>query len=86
MSDRFKNFGTTLQSPPSRGAMIGPDDNVDLPHATRALNVAGSGAVRLTTIEGDTLTLYITAGVAFPIRAARVFQTGTTASGIVGLW
>lgn len=86
MSDAFRNFGKNLQSPPSAGVQISPDDGADLPVTTRGLNVAGSGDVRLTTLDGDTLTLHIAAGSVFPIRAVRVFATGTTATGIVGLW
>ncbi len=86
MSDRFKNFGNTLQSPPSGGAPITPDDGQNLPMATRALNVATAGDVAVTTVDGDMLTLYIAAGSAFPIRAIKVFSTGTTATGIIGLW
>ncbi|MEL7214292.1 MAG: hypothetical protein AAGK92_16635 [Pseudomonadota bacterium] len=86
MSDRFKSFGNTLQSPPSGGAPISPDDVQGLAMATRALNVAISGDVTVTTVDGDTFTLHIAAGSAFPIRVIKVFATGTTATGIVGLW
>nr|WP_255596879.1 hypothetical protein [Cognatishimia sp. MH4019] len=75
-----------MQSPPSGGATITPDDGQSLPTATRALNVATTGYVAVTTVDGDTLTLHIAAGSAFPIRAIKIFATGTTATGIVGLW
>lgn len=78
-------------APPCNGGAITPDDDNDLALTTRAINVAVSGAVRVTTLgtpedPGDTITLYIAAGIAFPIRAVRIYATGTTATGIVGLY
>ena len=86
MSDRFKSHGNTLQSPPSGGAPITPDDQLTLSVATRALNVATTGDVALRTVDGDTITLHIAAGSVFPIRAIKVLASGTTATGSVGLW
>ena len=84
MSDT-RYHSTGLDSPPARLAEIAPSDTEDLPRPTRAINVAGAGLVRVTTIEGDTGTLYIAAGLAFPLRARRIWATGTDATGITGL-
>lgn len=86
MGDAFKHFGKTLQSPPSSAAAIVPDDGADLPSVTRAINVAGTGDVRVTTLDGDVVTLHVAGGSAFPIRVRRVHATGTTATGLVALW
>jgi hypothetical protein len=83
--DAFKTHITSLESPPIRIRAVIPDDSVDLPTASRALNVATTGSVRVTTVEGETATLTIAAGIPFPIRATRVWASGTTASGIVAL-
>ena len=64
---------------------ITPDDSADLAHVTTALNVATPGTVRVTTIDGSTTDVNIHPGHAFPIRAQRVWQTGTSATGIRGL-
>ena len=64
---------------------IAPDDATDLGHVTIALNVATPGTVRVTTIDGSTSDVTINPGQAFPIRARRVWQTGTTATGLRGL-
>ncbi|MDX1781131.1 MAG: hypothetical protein R3256_07405 [Thalassovita sp.] len=85
MPDPFTNFSSGLQSPASGVFSIPPDDLADLPTATRALNVAQSGTVQVTTVDGSTATLYVVAGIAFPVRVQRVHATGTTATGIVGL-
>lgn len=64
---------------------IVPDDGKDLPLLTTALNVATPGTVRITTDDASVADITIHPGVAFPIRARRVWQTGTTATGLRGL-
>lgn len=83
MSDKFKDHIAGLESPASMLLTVTPDDGADLPFASRALNVAASGAVRVTTINGDVETVFIGAGSAFPVRAVRIWASGTTATGIV---
>lgn len=85
MADKFSSHTESLNSPPSTLTAVTPDDATDLTVASRALNVAQSGAVRVTTVGGSTVTISIAAGVAFPIRVQRVWATGTTASGIVAM-
>ena len=86
MSDPFSDFATSLESPASNAYDIVPDDAADIAVVTRALNVTVEGTVRVTTHSGQTVTLYIAAGGAFPIRVRRVWATGTSATGIVGLY
>jgi len=75
-----------LSSPPAHAFAITPDDNSDLSRPTRALMVAMAGDVQMVTVAGDTVILpALQSGMQYAIRAARVMQTGTTASGIVGL-
>lgn len=85
MSDRFESFAEGLESPATLLTEITPSDSTDLGQVTRGLNVAVSGFVRLTTKDGDTGTIFVAQGGVFPIRAARIWATGTTATGIVGL-
>ena len=85
MTDKFSGHSEGLSSPPGHAFGIVPDDATDLPHTVRCLNVTTTGSVRLTTIHGDTETLHIGAGIPFPIRAVRVWATGTTATGLRGL-
>jgi hypothetical protein len=85
MTDRFEDLTPGLQSPASHMLAVIPDDATDLSMTSRALNVAQSGLVQVTTTGGTTETVYIAAGSAFPVRATRVWATGTTASGIVAL-
>lgn len=86
MSDPFESHAEGLESPPSHLSAIVPTDGSDLSQAVRAINVATTGSVRVTTVEGDTATLHVAAGIPFPIRARRIWASGTSATGIVGLW
>lgn len=85
MSDRFENHMPGLESPAAFLMAVTPDDANDLPVTARALNVAQSGLVQITTVGGSVASVYIAAGTAFPVRAARVWATGTTATGITAL-
>lgn len=85
MSDAFASLTPGLESPAGHLQTIIPSDTADLARAGRALNVATSGAVRLTSVDGTTATVHVAAGVAFPVRAKRIWATGTTATGIVVL-
>lgn len=86
MTDKFHSYAEGLNSPPSHLYAVSPDDANDLPHATRGLNVGVSGSVRLTTVTGDTGVINVVAGVAFPVRAKRIWASGTTASSITALY
>lgn len=85
MVDAFSQYRIGLESPAVRLLSIVPSDTADLAEASRALNVAISGTVRVTTVGGTTATIFIAAGVAFPVRATRIWSTGTTAANIVAL-
>ena len=69
----------------TRLAAVTPSDSEDLGIACRVLNVATSGVVKVTTIDGDVGDITISAGVPFPIAVRRVWATGTSATGIRAL-
>lgn len=75
-----------LESPARHIAAVVPNDTTDLTTPSRALCVATAGMLRLTTVAGDEATVFVTAGVPFPVRARRVWATGSTATGVVALW
>ena len=85
MPDPFANRHRSLSDPAIAVFDIAPNDAADLPQVTTALNVATPGTVRVTTADGSTADVMIHPGHAFPVRAARVWLTGTTATGIRGL-
>jgi len=59
-------------------------DSTDLPHVTRALIVGAAGNVKITDPDGLTDTYTLPAGQ-YTIRATRIWSTGTTATGLVGI-
>lgn len=85
MADSFARHHTGLESPAVSLMSVTPDDAGDLPWVTRAIAVAQSGILRVTTADGSDGEIFVAAGVPFPIRVRRVWTTGTTATGIVGL-
>ena len=87
IQDTHRHFGRSLTSPPEHAAEIVPDDAASLAHVTRAVFVGGSGDLRLRMLGGETVTLAnVAAGTLVPIRITQVMATGTTATGVVGLW
>lgn len=85
MADAFAGHQLSLESPAVRILSISPSDTADLAEVSRAINVSTSGTVRITSVEGTTATIYVAAGIAFPIRASRIWATGTTATDVVAL-
>ena len=86
MADMFKDFVGGLESPATHIEPVTPSDVTDLPVVSRALNVATVGSVRITTVGGTTATLHVAAGIPFPVRATRIWQTGTSATGIMVMY
>lgn len=87
MADQFENFETGLTSPYENAEAVTLSDSADLPNVPRALWVGGPGDIKVTIKGGGTVTLIGAGKGAFlPIRATRVWLTGTTATSIVALW
>ena len=87
ISDHFSNFGSGLDSPAAGLIEVTPNDGADLTVMTRALMVATAGDVAVVMKDGTTGTLPgLQPGVPYPVRVKRILATGTTATGIVGLY
>jgi hypothetical protein len=86
-SDPFQGCQPDLASPTYSGAFaITP--GVALPVPTRALIVAGAGAISVVDMFGVTTVIQITSNVAgsiLPLRVQAINSSGTTATNIVGL-
>jgi hypothetical protein len=82
-------FGTRHRRPTDPAVSvfdITPSDTIDLGQVTTALNVATPGTVRVTSVDGSVSDVTVHPGAAFPIQVTRVWLTGTTATGIRGLY
>jgi hypothetical protein len=87
MTDSFRGHSRSLTSPPEQAAAIAADDGRDLAFATRAIWVGGAGDLRVRMLGGAEVTLgQVPAGSLLPLRVVRVLATGTSATGLVGLW
>lgn len=85
--DPFETYAPALTDPVTGGFAITPDDATDLAILPRAIMVAGGGAVAAILKDGMTVTLPgLTPGALYPVRTTRILATGTTATGIVGLY
>ncbi|MEL6885380.1 MAG: hypothetical protein AAFP87_12790 [Pseudomonadota bacterium] len=86
ISDQFQQYQPGLSSPVQGGFDVTPGDATDLAEVTRALMVSAAGDVAVTLKNGDHITLPgLTPGVIYPVRATRIWATGTTATGVKGL-
>ena len=85
MTDTFARQARSIGDPATAIFDIIPSDVSDITQVTTALSVATPGTVRVTTQDGTTGDLSIHPGQPYPIRVTRVWQSGTTATGIRGL-
>jgi hypothetical protein len=83
--DKFAAYPDAPGLPATSLVEVVPDDAADLPHVVAGLNVATPGTVRVTTRDGTVGTVFVEAGIVFPLRIRRIWATGTTATGIRGL-
>lgn len=84
-TDKFTDQNTGLTSPAEDAFAITPDDANDLAIWTRAIYVGSSGSLKVTTAKGTAITFdNVPVGI-LPVRARRVWSTGTSASSLIGL-
>lgn len=82
MADRLeRQYGST-----DSGYLVNitPSDSADLPDALRMLIIGTGGDVKITDPRGVTDVYALEAGN-YPIRVSRIWATGTTATGLVGV-
>lgn len=73
--------------PGEGAAAVTPNDSTDLTTIARALYVGGAGNVKIDAADGSTVTFSgVLAGSILPVRVARVYSTGTTATNIVAIY
>ncbi|MDE2096295.1 MAG: hypothetical protein KGL39_03550 [Patescibacteria group bacterium] len=68
-------------------ATVTPSDSANLPTEACALFVGTGGNVKVDTVGGQTgVTIAVANNAVVPLHVKKVYATGTTASGISGLW
>jgi hypothetical protein len=74
-------------APVTKAADITPNDSTDLAAVTRGIYVGVSGDLKVDMFEGGTVVFKdIAAGVIHPLRVTRVYDGGTDATDIIGLY
>ena len=66
----------------SRPVPITPSDTVISRKPSDGIQVNGSGDVKMDFESGNSVTMYLLAGVSYPYRVAHVYDTDTDATGI----
>jgi hypothetical protein len=87
--DRSGQFGIGRTSPAEGVFLITPSNSEELAIVTRGISFAAAGALKIITPNDETVVIpadALAAGIIHPIRAKKVFATGTTATGIVGYY
>jgi hypothetical protein len=64
---------------------ITPSDTASIT-PTSGIMVTAAGNIVVNTLNGTTITLAVTVGTIYPVCVTQVKATGTTATGIVGLY
>ena len=86
-ADVFQRFRQDNFSPVTHAATVTPHNTNELEYVTRALYVGGGGDVKVTMQDsGEVIFVAVATGTTLPIRAKKVFATGTDATDIVALW
>lgn len=77
---------TVLSDPATGVYAITPDDNNDLPTRIRAIRATVAGNVAIIGADGVAATCAFLAGETRALRITRVKSTGTTATGLEGMY
>jgi hypothetical protein len=80
------NFSPTFPQYPAGAFSITGNDSANLQNVA-VVYVGGSGAVKVTTANGDVVTFSgLLAGTVIPVQVLRVWSTGTTATSLIGIY
>ncbi len=85
MHNPFSNRAPSLSGPAQDLLPITPNDATDLSKVCVGLYIENGGAISVTTIAGEQRTISVPDFTILPVGVTRVYQTGTTATGISGL-
>ncbi|MEL6323013.1 MAG: hypothetical protein AAFU82_04105 [Pseudomonadota bacterium] len=86
MSDFYKQALPSVMASADGILEITPNDDADLTSLPKGIYIGGTGDLAVIMPDGSTgVFVQMLGGGTYPIRPARILQTGTTATGIVGL-
>jgi len=88
-TDDFSSYSNGPSDPGEHLAIPTFSDSTDLANVSRLLLWVAAGAVRVTTVGGETVTIpSLAAGTQLALRVTRVWSTGTTvtAGNLLVVW
>lgn len=87
MADAYSNIND-LVSPARKAIAVTPADGADLTDIPKALYIGVGGTISVDPVDGPGTAVSFTVpqGVFDAVRVKRVRSTGTSATGIVGLY
>ena len=87
MTDYWQQLRNEEWGPAQNASAVTPNDSEDLTVVARGLYVGSAGDVKVDMLGSGTVTFVaVQTGTILPVRAARVYSTGTTATSIIALW
>jgi hypothetical protein len=85
MADNYSAFTAGLESPAEHAVAVSPHDTNDLATTPRALYIGTQGDVKVDMAGSGAVTFVAVSGL-LPVRVTKVYDTGTDADDIVGIW
>lgn len=82
--DRHNGKQFSIEQPICGAFAIAPHDTNELAEVTRSIYVGAAGALKVALHDGSTVTYANLPVGRHPLRARRVFATGTTAASLIG--
>jgi len=86
-TDTFASNAVGMSGPARNAVAITPDNTATLTYIPRGIYVGGGGSISVVLVSGDSASFSnVAAGTILPICPKQVLATGTTASGLIGLY
>ena len=82
----FNSLLEDATSPAREWFSITPHNRNNLSRPVRSIWVNGAGNVAVVAQNGDEAIFAVSAGMLLPVQPVRVKATGTTATGLIGLY
>ena len=89
MANELARDPETLQKPAIGAVLLSGGSDSDMTVPCRGFSFAAAGAIKVTTVAGDSVVIpsgALAAGIIHPIHCTRIWATGTGATGIVAYY
>lgn len=80
------SYSGSIDSPALHAVAVSPSDGATLAYVSRALWIGTAGNIAVDMQGGETNVIFTNISGWLPGRVTKVYNTGTTASGITAVW